>query len=475
MNYDVVVGLEIHLELNTKTKMFSGAPYKFKSEANTCINEVDIALPGTLPCLNKEAVKKAISLCLALNMDIDQLIRFDRKNYYYSDLPKGFQITQQFHPIGSHGHLDIYVDNTYKTIRINRVHMEEDTAKQFHLKDVSLIDYNRAGVPLLEIVSEPDLSSGKEASAYIEKLRQTFTYLGISLARMEDGEMRCDVNISLKPKGSDVFGTKVEIKNINSISNVKDAIDYEIKRQSELLDKGEMIIQETRRFDEASMTTISMRLKEGAVDYKYFPEPNIFPIRIPDSMIEEVRTNMPELPDQKSKRYLHDYNLSEYDANVLLANKYLANYFDEAMKIAKNPKLLCNLLTSELIGLLTKNNSSIEDCKITPKDLASLSNLLEDNIISSKQGKMVLEEMYNTLKDPESIVKEKNMVQVSNEDELLNIINEVLDENPKSIEDFKNGKDRAIGFMIGQIMKKTKGQANPKLANDLLTKKLMER
>ena len=475
MEYDVVVGIEIHLELNTKTKMFSGAPYKFKQEANTCTNEVDLAHPGILPCLNKEAVKKAIALCKALNMNIDTLVKFDRKNYYYSDLPKGFQITQQFHPIGTSGTIDIYLDGKYKTIRINRCHMEEDTAKQFHLNDISLIDYNRSGVPLIEIVSEPDMSSGKEAQLYVEKLHQTVEYLGISNARMEEGEMRCDVNVSIKPKGSSSFGTKVEVKNLNSVANVKEAIDYEAKRQAEILDKGEKVVQETRRFDEKTMSTISMRKKEGSVDYKYFPEPNITPIRIPDSMIKEVEDSLPELPDVKSKRYLNDFKLSEYDTSIILANKDLALYFDEGMKIAKNPKTLCNLLTSELLGLLSKANKNINDSPVSACNLAELSNVIDAKEISSKQGKEVLEEMFNTTKSPKEIIEEKGIKQVSNEDAILKIVIEVLDENPKSIEDYKNGKDRALGFMVGQVMKKSKGQANPKMASDLLTKELSKR
>ncbi len=475
MEYDVVVGIEIHLELNTKTKMFSGAPYKFKQEANTCTNEVDLALPGTLPCLNKEAVKKAVALCSALHMDIDTLVKFDRKNYYYSDLPKGYQITQQFHPIGSHGYIDIYLDKQYKRIRINRCHMEEDTAKQFHLNEVSLIDYNRSGVPLCEIVSEPDIKSGKEAQLYVEKLKQTFEYLGISEAKMEEGEMRCDVNVSIMPKGSNVFGTKVEIKNLNSIANVKEAIDYEVKRQAEVLDNGDKVIQETRRFDEKTMTTVSMRKKEGTVDYKYFPEPNIPPIRISKEMMDEVLSNMQELPDVKLKRYLDEYKLSEYDASIILANKHLAYYFDDSMKYAKNPKNLCNLLTSELQGLLTKNNLDITNCPISAENLALLSNVIDNNEISSKQAKAVLEEMFNTSKSPKEIIEEKGLKQVSNVDEILKIVTEVLDENPQSIVDFKNGKDRALGFMVGQVMKKSKGQANPKMASDLLTKELSKR
>ncbi len=475
MEYDVVVGIEIHLELNTRTKMFSGAPYKFKKEANTCTNEVDLALPGTLPCLNKEAVKKAIALCSALNMDIDTLLRFDRKNYYYSDLPKGFQITQQFHPIGSHGYIDIYLNKEYKRIRINRCHMEEDTAKQFHFNDVTLIDYNRSGVPLLEIVSEPDISSGEEAALYVEKLRQTFEYLEISDAKMEEGEMRCDVNVSIKPRGSSIFGTKVEIKNLNSIANVKEAIDYETKRQVELLDNGGLVVQETRRFDEKSMSTVSMRKKEGSVDYKYFPEPNIPPIRISKEMLDEVLLSMPELFDAKSKRYLNEYKLGEYDTSIILANKKLASYFDEAMKFAKNPKNLCNLLTSELNGLLSKANKNIEDSPVSAKDLAELSNVIEDKIISSKQAKEVLEEMFKTSKSAKDIIAEKDMRQVLDEGAILNVVLEVLNENEQSIIDYKNGKDRALGFMVGQVMKKSRGSANPKVASDLLTKELSKR
>lgn len=474
MEYDTVVGIEIHTELLTNTKMFSGAPYKFKSEANTCTNEVDLGHPGAMPCVNKEAVRKAIMTCYALNLNIDKLIKFDRKNYYYSDLPKGFQITQQFHPIGSHGFIEIYVNGGYKKIRINRAHMEEDTAKQFHLYDESLLDFNRAGVPLLEIVSEPDISSGEEAALYVEKLRQTLDYLGASDVKMEEGSMRCDVNVSVKPKGSSTFGTKVEVKNLNSIANVKDAIDFETKRQIEALENGEAIIQETRRFDEKTMTTVSMRLKESGVDYKYFPEPNIFPIRIADEWLEEIKTSMPELPDTKSKRYLGEFKLSEYDTNLLLGNKDLAAYYDEAMKSASNPKNLCNLLTSELVGLLTKQDLTIKDCKVTPFNLAKLSNMINENKISSKQAKVVLEAMLDG-KDPEVVVEEKGMKQVSNEGEILKIVTEVLDENSQSIEDFKNGKDRALGFMVGQVMKKSKGQANPKMASDLLTKELAKR
>ena len=474
MNYDVVIGIEIHLELKTKTKMFSGAPYAFKSEANTCVNEIDLAFPGTLPCVNMEAVKKALEACMALHLDIDPLVKFDRKNYYYSDLPKGYQITQQFHPIGRNGYIDINVEGKTKRIRINRIHMEEDTAKQFHLFDETLIDFNRAGVPLIELVSEPDMSSGLEASLYVEKLRQTLLYLDVSDVRMEEGSMRCDVNISIKPEGSDVFGTKVEIKNLNSINNIKLAIDYEANRQKEALEKGETIYQETRRFDEKTGTTVSMRKKEGAVDYKYFPEPNIFPILLSDEMLNEVRNNMPELPDQKHDRYIKEYGLSDAEASTLIQNKEMSLYYDEMMKKAKNAKSALNLLMSELQGLLVKNNQNITNTKVQSESLAILSNMIEDKEISGKQAKDVLEAMLDG-SDPRQIVKDRGMKQVSDEGAILSIVNAVLDENPNSIADYKGGKDRAMGFLVGQVMKKSKGQANPQMASKLVKQELDKR
>ena len=474
MDYETVVGIEIHLELKTKTKMFSSAPYQFKAVANTCTNEIDLGHPGTLPQVNKDAVVKSLMICCGLNMEIDPLIKFDRKNYYYSDLAKGYQITQQFHPIGRNGFVNILVNNQYKKIRINRAHMEEDTAKQFHLFDQTLIDFNRSGVPLVEIVSEPDISSGDEAMAYVEKIRQTCDYLDVSDVKMEEGSLRCDVNVSVKEKGSKEFGNKVEVKNLNSIANVKAAIDFETKRQISLIEKGEKVIQETRRFDEKLNETVSMRLKESSVDYKYFPEPNIFPIRLSESFIDDVRKSIPELPDAKQKRYLEEYKLNEYDSNVILANKDLCIFFDEACKYANNKKNLCNLLTSELQGLLVKNNISISESNVSPKALSTLSNLIDKNTVSSKQAKEILPEMLKG-KDPEAIIKEKGIEQLSDEGAILKIVNEVLDSNQQSIDDFKNGKDRAFGFLVGQIMKKTNGQVNPKMASEILTREINKR
>ncbi|MBR2578481.1 MAG: Asp-tRNA(Asn)/Glu-tRNA(Gln) amidotransferase subunit GatB, partial [Erysipelotrichaceae bacterium] len=318
MKYQTVIGLEIHLVLNTRTKMFSSAPCSFESPANTCVNEIDMALPGTLPCLNKEAVRKALSLCLALDMDIDTLIRFDRKNYYYSDLPKGYQITQHFHPLGKNGKVMIDSSEGVKQIVIESLHLEEDTAKQFHRDDETLIDYNRCGLPLLEIVSAPHISSSEEAASYLSKLQQIFRYLDISNARMEEGEMRCDVNISLKETDASALGHKVEVKNLNSISNVKDAIDHETARQKEILEKGEEVAKETRRFDEKTKTTVMMRRKEDVIDYKYLREPNIFPIRITEEDLQEIRNTMPVLPETKYRTYIREYGLSEYTAECLL-------------------------------------------------------------------------------------------------------------------------------------------------------------
>ena len=472
--YQTVIGIEIHLELNTATKMFSGAGYSFKQEANTMVNEIDLAHPGTLPSVNKEAVIKALKACMALNLEIDPLIRFDRKNYYYSDLPKGFQITQQFHPIGRHGYLFIDVDGKQKKIRINRIHMEEDTAKQFHLRDESLLDFNRAGVPLIEIVSEPDMSNGTEASLYVEKLRQTLLYLGISDCRMEEGSMRCDVNVSINEVGATEFGTKVEIKNLNSISNVKEAIDYEVSRQKEILEAGDKVVQSTRRFDEKTRTTVLMRTKESNVDYRFFPEPNIFPIRLSQSMLDEVRAGLPELPDQKKVRYAGEYQLSDYDIAQLLDNRDLDSYFEKVMLTSKNAKITCNLLTSELPGILAKNNLKFEDNKITPENFARLVNLINDGTINSKQGKEVLTLMMDG-DDPEKIIEAKGMKQESNQDLILKMVQDVLDANEQSIIDYKNGKDRALGYLVGQLMKASKGQVNPKIASTLMKEELEKR
>lgn len=473
MEYDVVVGLEVHLELNTKTKMFSGAPYNFLDNPNEDVNEIDLAHPGTLPALNMEAVKKAILICFGLNMKIDKLIRFDRKNYYYTDIPKGYQITQQFYPIGKNGYIEILDKNgNNKKIRIERAHMEEDTAKQVHLSDLTLLDYNRAGVPLVEIVTFPDMESGDEAYQYLTKLKKIMLYLNVSDCKMQEGSLRCDVNISLKEKGSSIFGNKVEIKNINSISNVKSAIDYEIKRQKEILDKGKIVEQETRRFDDETNTTISMRKKEGAIDYKYYPEPNIPLIQIEENWINEIKENMPELPDTKYSRYKNTYNLSEKDTEILMDNMEYSTYFEEICKYSNKYQAIANMFLNELLGLFAKNEEPFSKDKIEANKIAELIEYISNGEISNKQAREILEIMFNENREIKEIIEEKGYKQISDKSVLLEIVKEVIKENEQSILDYKNGKDRAMGFMVGQIMKKSGGKVNLNIAKEILIEEI---
>ncbi|MDD6467945.1 MAG: Asp-tRNA(Asn)/Glu-tRNA(Gln) amidotransferase subunit GatB [Erysipelotrichaceae bacterium] len=474
MDYETVIGIELHCELKTKTKMFSSSPVSFGARANSCTNEIDLGHPGTLPCVNKKAVELALRACTATHCTIDPLVRFDRKNYYYSDLPKGFQITQQFHPIGKNGYVTIEVDGEEKQIRLNRIHMEEDTAKQFHNYDGTYLDFNRAGIPLIEVVSEADMRNGKEAAAYVEKVRTILYYLGVSDGKMEEGSMRCDVNVSIRPVGSTTFGTKTEIKNLNSISNVQKAIEVEVERQKEVIEQGKEVIQATYRFDEATRKTVMMRKKEGAVDYKFFPEPNIFPIQLDAEWIKKIQKEMPELPQQRRVRYEKEYGLTEYDISVLVANKEVSDFYDAVMKHTKQAKMAANWVITELLSILNKANQSIEDAKIQPQHLACLMDLIASNEISGKQAKVVFAEMMDG-KDPKQVIEEKGMKQMSDSSALLKMIQEVLDEQPQSIEDYKNGKDRAIGFLVGQVMKKSKGQANPKMTNELLLQEIQKR
>ena len=471
MKYDVTIGIEIHLELKTKTKMFSAAPCSFNQPANTACNEIDLGFPGVLPSVNLEAVKKAIQACIALNLTVDPLIKFDRKNYYYSDLPKGYQITQQFHPIGKNGVLEVHDNGEKINVGIERIHMEEDTAKQFHLKEDTLIDFNRAGTPLIEIVSKPDMTNSNQVRNYLETLKRIFVYLGISDAKMEEGSMRCDINISLKNKGSSKLGKKVEIKNLNSISNAEKAIEFEIKRQSLLLDNNEPVNQETRRYDEKLKETILMRKKEGSVDYKYFPEPNIFPILLDNEWINTIKMNLPLLPQHFYNVYKNEYLLADNDVDFLLDNRDVANYFVKTLDTCSNIKSVFNFITSELIGRLSKKNIDINNTLLTPNNLGELLNFVNDGSISNKQAKNLLDEMILGAKAKE-LIESKNMKQDSNSDVILKIVKEVLSENEQSIIDYKNGKDRALGFLVGQVMKKSKGQANPAIASKLVKEEL---
>ena len=474
MEYDVTIGIEIHVQLKTVTKMFSGAPTSFGRQANTCVNEIDLGMPGAMPEVNKEAVAKAIQACTALHLTIDPLVKFDRKNYYYSDLPKGFQITQQFHPIGQNGYVEIDTPNGRRKIRIERIHMEEDTAKQFHLTKVSLLDFNRAGTPLIEIVSKPDMHNGQEAEAYVEALRQTLYYIGVSDCKMEEGSMRCDVNVSIAPKGASHLGTKNEIKNLNSISHIGKAVDYEVERQKKVLESGGTVFQETRRFDEKTGTTVMMRRKEGNVDYKFFPEPNIFPILLDPEWIKSIQAAMPELPQARRERYEKSYGLSQRDIDILIANKEMAEFFESCMKYSKNAKSVCNWLLADVSAWLNAHETTISASTLKPEHLAKLVAMIDEGRISSKQAKELVDDLMAG-RDPEVSAKEKGLEQMSDTGALEAMVKEVLDANPQAIVDFKNGKDRAVGFLVGQVMKKSRGKANPGMASKLVQQELSKR
>lgn len=472
MNFETIVGIEIHVEMKTKSKMFSLAPISFGLKPNTEVVAFDMAFPGTMPRVNKEAVKNAIRVSNALHMSIDQEIWFDRKNYFYSDLPKGFQITQQARPIGSEGYLIINVNGKDKKIGIERLHMEEDTCMQHHFSDYTLLDYNRAGIPLIEIVSKPEIRSGEEARKYVEKIREIVTFSNVSDGKMEEGSLRCDVNVSIRPYGSDKFGTKVEIKNLNSIANVEKAIDFEAKRQSELLLLGQEVEQETRRYDEAKKETVLMRKKTDAADYKYFTEPNIPPIKLSDEFVKDAIDTCPELYDQKLERFLSNYGLNEVDAKIILTSVDMANYYDEVAKFTKLYQPLANFMISDVNGYLNKNAISILDFKVEPKFISELVELLQSKKINSSQGKQIFEKLVKENKSPLIIQKEVGAVLINDEDEIHKLVLEVIEANPTLRDDFKAGKTRAQGFVMGQIMKKTGGKVNPGIANKIILEEL---
>ena len=472
MNFETIVGIEIHVEMKTKSKMFSLAPIGFGLTPNSEVVAFDMAFPGTMPRVNKEAVKNAIRVSNALHMSIDQEIWFDRKNYFYSDLPKGFQITQQARPIGSEGYLIINVNGKDKKIGIERLHMEEDTCMQHHFSDYTLLDYNRAGIPLIEIVSKPEIRSGEEARKYVEKIREIVTFSNVSDGKMEEGSLRCDVNVSIRPYGSDKFGTKVEIKNLNSIANVEKAIDFEAKRQSELLLLGKEVEQETRRYDEAKKETVLMRKKTDAADYKYFTEPNIPPIKLSDEFVKDAIDTCPELYDQKLERFLTNYGLNEVDAKIILTSVDMANYYDEAAKFTKLYQPLANFMISDVNGYLNKNAISILDFKVEPKFISELVELLQSKKINSSQGKQIFEKLVKENKSPLLIQKEVGAVLINDENKIHELVLEVLEANPTLRDDFKAGKTRAQGFVMGQIMKKTGGKVNPGIANKIILDEL---
>lgn len=477
MNFETVVGLEVHAELSTETKIFCSCSTAFGAPPNTHTCPICLGHPGVLPVLNKKALEYAVKAALALNCDITTESKFDRKNYFYPDLPKAYQTSQYDKPIGRNGWLDIEVDGKKKRIGITRLHLEEDAGKLTHAAngDYSLVDFNRVGTPLIEIVSEPDIRSPEEGYAYLEKLKAVLQYTEVSDCKMEEGSLRCDANISIRPVGQEAFGTRTELKNMNSFRGVQKALEYEAARQEKVLLSGGKVVQETRRWDEEKEVTVSMRGKEEAHDYRYFPEPDLVPVHISEQMLEDIRRTIPELPDARKERYTQSYGLSDYDAGVLTASKQLADFFEAAIQHVNDPKQVANWMMGEVLGYLNAKQKELDEVALTPESLGKLIQLIEKGTISGKIAKTVFQELIESGGDPEQIVKAKGLVQISDEEELAKIVTEVLDNNQKSIDDYKAGKDRAIGFLVGQVMKATKGKANPQVVNRLLKEEIDKR
>ncbi len=474
MNYEAVIGLEVHAQLQTNTKIFCGCETKFGEDANTRTCPVCIGMPGVLPVLNRKAVEYVVKTGLATHCTISPFSRFARKNYFYPDLPKGYQISQYELPICEHGHVEIIVDGAVKRVGLTRIHLEEDAGKNLHQAEsgASLVDLNRAGTPLMEIVSEPDIRSAEEASEYLKKLRAILRYIEVSDADMEKGNFRCDANVSIRPAGAKEFGTRAEIKNVNSFKFVQKAIEYEIKRQAQVLDEGGRVVQETRLFDSAKGVTFSMRSKEEAHDYRYFPEPDLVPLAVPQETVLRIGKTIPELPDTKRERFVKEYGLPEYDADMLTQSRALASYYEEAAKLSGKPKAVSNWMMGELMRLLNADNKEVGDSPIKPDRLAGMIRMIEDGVISIKIAKTVFEEMYRNGKDADTIVKEQGLVQVSDTGAIGSIIDEVIKANPGQYADYKAGKEKLFGFFVGQVMKASKGKANPEMVNQALKKKL---
>ncbi len=477
MKYEIVIGLEVHAELKTNSKIFCGCSTHFGAEQNTNVCPVCLGLPGSLPVLNQRAVEFAIRAGLALNCEIAEFSKFDRKNYYYPDLPKDYQISQYDLPVCKNGYLDIEVNGETKRIGITRIHLEEDAGKLVHPQTITTsnyayVDYNRTGVPLVEIVSEPDIRTPEEARAYLTKLRSILEYCDVSDCKMEEGSLRCDANISLRPAGADYFGTKAELKNMNSFKAVQKGLEYEAMRQEDVLADGGAIRQETRTWDEARGVTLSMRSKEQAHDYRYFPDPDLVPLLISREQVEEVRTSLPELPDARKDRLVEQDGLSSYDAEVITASRAVADYYDAVKKLVDDPKTIANWIMGDMMKQLNTRGLSITASPVTPVHLAEMIQLLNKGTISGKIAKNVFEEMFVSGKKPAEIVKEQGLVQISDESAIIAIVEQVIAANPQSVADFRAGKEKAIGFLVGQVMKQSKGRANPEMVNKLLKERL---
>ena len=475
MEYEAVIGLEVHAQLLTESKIFCSCSNKFGDTPNENTCPVCTGQPGSLPVLNKKALEYAIKAGLATNCEIANRSVFARKNYFYPDLPKGYQISQYELPLCKNGKLKILVNGKIKEIGITRIHMEEDAGKLVHEgndPNSSYVDFNRTGTPLIEIVSEPDIRSPEEAVEYLKILRATLMYLGICDGNMEEGSFRCDANISIRPKGETKLGTKTELKNMNSFRNIYKALEYEIKRQISLLEDGEKIIQETRLWNPDKGITEPMRRKEEAHDYRYFPDPDLIPVVISDEYIESIRKTLPELPFDKMIRFMNQYNLSKDEADTLTSSIEIANFYEKTVEICNDAKQACNWIKVELLGLIHADGIEFKDINLTPEHIGNLINLIKSGKISGKIAKSVFKDMYSTGKMPEVIVKEKGLEQISDEGKLKEIISEILKNNPKQVEQYKSGKTKVIGYFVGQVMKATKGQANPQLVNKLLTEML---
>jgi aspartyl-tRNA(Asn)/glutamyl-tRNA(Gln) amidotransferase subunit B len=474
MDFETIIGLEVHAQLLTETKIFCTCSTKFGAAPNSHACPVCLGMPGVLPVLNKKVVEYAMKMALATNCAINAQNVFARKNYFYPDLPKGYQISQFAYPLAEHGYIMIETGEGPRKIGITRIHMEEDAGKLIHDDNnpVSYVDLNRTGVPLIEIVGEPDIRSPEEAAEYLRRLHEILVYLEICDGNMEEGSFRCDANVSIRPHGQKEFGTRTELKNMNSFRNVQRALEYEVKRQQYRVENGEQIVQETRLWDDAQGVTNPMRSKEEAHDYRYFPDPDLVPVVVDDAWVAEIRSQMPELPQARRERFVKDYAIPAYDAGVLTAEKALAEYYEEVVKLCGKPKIASNWVMGDIMKFLNEDKRAIRECAITARSLADMIKLIEEGTISGKMAKDVIADMYATGKAPQEIIAEKGLVQITDENELAGTIAAIMAANPKQLADYRGGKEKLFGFFVGQVMKATQGKANPQLVNDLLKKML---